>query len=165
VSERPRGRGVGVPVLGWWHMRNLAGVGRLRRWRGTGLGTQGRRGIGGGRFSWMGKLRIGELLAYVGMYSYSIYLWHVMISLHSHWPLRLVWPKIGETGFFWAYVVASLGGGIVLSRPIEHPALHVRDRLSPSRGGQGVGSGDRVAQTPASAAVACAAEARDVQIK
>jgi|SRR5271154_1574225 len=115
--------------------------------------------------SWLGKFRAGDLLAYIGMYSYSIYLWHVMIAQHLHWPLRLLWPSIGETAFFWAYVVASLAGGIVLSRLIEYPALHVRDRLFPSRGGKSMGFSQRATAAPSGPAVVFAPEAPEVQTK
>lgn len=81
---------------------------------------------------WLRNFNMCDLIAYVGMYSYSIYLWHAMISTHITWFLRLLWPNIGNGGFFRGYVLASLVGGIVLSRLIEYPVLQVRDRFFPS---------------------------------
>ena len=81
---------------------------------------------------WFEKLRFIDIVAYVGMYSYSIYLWHIMISQHATWFFRLIWPSIGGTGLFWGFLGASLVGGIVLSRLIEYPALRVRERFFPS---------------------------------
>ena len=69
----------------------------------------------------------------VGMYSYSIYLWHVMVSQHIQGAVRLVWSEAGETAVFWSYVLVSLGVGIALSKMIEFPVLHLRDRLFPAR--------------------------------
>jgi hypothetical protein len=76
---------------------------------------------------WMKRLKVGDMAAYIGMYSYSIYLWHLMVPQHLQGLLRPLWPEIGETACFWAY-------GSVLSRLIEYPVLHVRDRFLPSRG-------------------------------
>jgi peptidoglycan/LPS O-acetylase OafA/YrhL len=81
---------------------------------------------------WLEKFRVGNLAAYIGMYSYSIYLWHGMVAQHSRGFLRLLWPKACETAFFWGYVFMSLAIGIVLSRIIEYPTLNLRDRLFPS---------------------------------
>jgi peptidoglycan/LPS O-acetylase OafA/YrhL len=49
---------------------------------------------------WFGKYRVGDLVAFIGMYSYSIYLWHGMVAQHSQGFLRLFWPKAGETALF-----------------------------------------------------------------
>jgi peptidoglycan/LPS O-acetylase OafA/YrhL len=82
--------------------------------------------------SWLRKLRVGDLAAYVGMHSYSIYLWHGVVAQHDQGFMRMLWPKIGETAILWGYILLSLAAGIVLSRLIEFPALRVRDRLFPN---------------------------------
>lgn len=88
------------------------------------------RGLPGSSTGWSQKLKIADLLAFVGMYSYSIYLWHGMV-LHGF--MRLFWRSIGEKGvFYYGYVLTSLAVGIVLSRLIEFPVLHLRDRWFPS---------------------------------
>jgi len=73
----------------------------------------------------------GDLAAFVGKYSYSIYLWHVMVTLHYKGFLNLIWPGIGLSGLFYGYVVLSIAGGILLSLAIEYPVLELRDRLFP----------------------------------
>jgi peptidoglycan/LPS O-acetylase OafA/YrhL len=81
---------------------------------------------------WFGKFRVGDLAAHIGMYSYSVYLWHGVVAQHSRGVLRLFWPKAGETASFWFYVLMSLAVGVALSRIIEYPTLNLRDRLFPS---------------------------------
>ena len=81
---------------------------------------------------WYHKFMLGELAAFVGMYSYSIYLWHSMVLQHYQGFLKLFWPTIHGSALFWGYVIISLAAGIALSRTIEYPALNLRDRLFPS---------------------------------
>jgi peptidoglycan/LPS O-acetylase OafA/YrhL len=76
--------------------------------------------------------KFGNLFAYIGMYSYSIYLWHPMVGQHVRQLETLIWPNVTEVVVFCSYVLASLVAGIILSRIIEYPALHLRDRLFPS---------------------------------
>lgn len=78
------------------------------------------------------KLKIVDLVAFVGVYSYSIYLWHLMIPLHLQGFLHLFLPAPGQFTFFWSYVLISLAVGIVFSKLIEYPVLRIRDRLFPS---------------------------------
>jgi peptidoglycan/LPS O-acetylase OafA/YrhL len=77
------------------------------------------------------RLDAWDFLAFVGMYSYSIYLWHGLVPRHIRGFVRLFWPRVGQTGIFWSYVAVSLVVGIILSRLIEYPALHIRDRFFP----------------------------------
>jgi len=81
---------------------------------------------------WLKQSKLGDLAAYIGMYSYSIYLWHGMVSQHYQGLLQMVWPNLGVSALFWSYILTSLAAGIALSLLIEYPALHVRDRLFPS---------------------------------
>ena len=79
--------------------------------------------------------RASSLLAWIGTYSYSIYLWHFAVL---HW---FILPVVGPYGalhpwfFTITYVTACLTTGIVMARVIEYPVLHLRDRLFPSRSG------------------------------
>ena len=79
------------------------------------------------------KIVVAEFLAYVGMHSYSIYLWHLMVGQHVRGFLRIFVPKITPSGVFCGYVITSLTVGVFLSKLIEYPALAVRDRLFPSK--------------------------------
>lgn len=82
--------------------------------------------------SWLRRFKIGKLTAYVGMHSYSIYLWHLMVTQHFRDFLRLLWPRVGDMTLFWGHVLISLIVGVVLSNLIEFPALRLRDRLFPA---------------------------------
>ena len=79
-----------------------------------------------------GWRKVGNIFAYIGMYSYSIYLWHPMVSQRMRPFEMLIWPGVTNVVVFWSYVLASLAVGILLSRIVEYPTLHLRDRLFPS---------------------------------
>ena len=78
------------------------------------------------------KLGIAALLAYIGKYSYSIYLWHIFITQHDQWFFRRLWPGISGLWLFAANIVTQLAVGIALSLAIEWPMLNLRDRWFPS---------------------------------
>lgn len=70
-------------------------------------------------------------LAYIGKHSYSIYLWHGLtwpLLFRGHFDLR----------FLVLGVLVSIPCGILLSKMIEMPALHFREKLFPSRSVKGV---------------------------
>ncbi len=73
-----------------------------------------------------------RLLARLGAYSYSIYLWHLAVIIHLMPALRLPLPF--PIRFAVTFVVAMLVG-VVLAKIIEMPALRLRDRWVPSRAG------------------------------
>jgi len=71
--------------------------------------------------------------AWLGKYSYSVYLWHVLAGL---WMVPLLGSK-GESlpGRFLNTLIYFAGCwviGIIFARLIEFPALRWRDRLFPS---------------------------------
>lgn len=69
--------------------------------------------------------RAAEALATVGRYSYSIYLWHVMLAkLLFTVPSPSVWR-------FLIYVVISIAVGVVASEMIERPFLVLRKKWFP----------------------------------
>jgi peptidoglycan/LPS O-acetylase OafA/YrhL len=70
-------------------------------------------------------------IAFVGQHSYGIYLWHLPIGEWFHEPFVAGWaPGPGSLAL---YLVFALAGGIALSRLIEVPFLHLRDRYFPAR--------------------------------
>jgi peptidoglycan/LPS O-acetylase OafA/YrhL len=75
------------------------------------------------------KLRRG-VLARIGFYSYSIYLWHYPIS-------TIAMPNLLPTGAVWlrlsVYVALCLIVGVGAAFLVEVPFLRLRDRLFPSR--------------------------------
>jgi peptidoglycan/LPS O-acetylase OafA/YrhL len=89
-----------------------------------------------------GKQRpaIYRLIAWIGLYSYGIYLWHVAaiapaMSVSHRLPAWL--------GMLWIACAPALLGimlGVVATRAVEFPALALRDRLFPRRVDSAVGS-------------------------
>lgn len=75
--------------------------------------------------------RLTTILATLGSYSYSIYLWHMAIF---YWAT----PHMRAAGFSWSLRQAIFFGGafvigITMAKLIELPTLRLRDRLFPSR--------------------------------
>jgi peptidoglycan/LPS O-acetylase OafA/YrhL len=84
--------------------------------------------------------RLGSAFAYFGMFSYSIYLWHGPTGAWLPGLVRLViHVPTGLYGRFAVYLVGSLVIGVGMSKLVEYPVLHLRDRLFPAI--QGVPSG------------------------
>jgi peptidoglycan/LPS O-acetylase OafA/YrhL len=75
----------------------------------------------------------GSVAAYVGMYSYSIYLWHGPAGawLPGFCRRTLGFP-VGAHGRFTVYFLGSLGIGILMSKLVEYPILRMRDRILPA---------------------------------
>jgi peptidoglycan/LPS O-acetylase OafA/YrhL len=83
--------------------------------------------------------RVGRALARVGFYSYSIYLWHLMVSRWGLLPLRrgAVLADLPATAAYLVnitlYVAGALVVGIAMAKVVETRSLALRDRLFPSR--------------------------------
>lgn len=95
-------------------------------------------------------------LAYIGRYSYSIYLWHIPVNT---WGMdflgRVRLLPANRLAQFLIYLIGSLVLGVMMSKLVEYPALKVRDRLFPSR------SAVLVAPLPGGAGAALAAPLLD----
>ena len=76
---------------------------------------------------------LGSAAAYLGMYSYSIYLWHGPTGAWLPGAMRrtLGFPT-GQYGRFAVYFAGSLMVGTVMSKLVEYPILRLRDRLLPA---------------------------------
>jgi peptidoglycan/LPS O-acetylase OafA/YrhL len=84
---------------------------------------------------WAPSGRFATLLARLGSYSYSIYLWHTFVAFTVvQRPAVQLGLEPGSPPVVVAYLVLSLLVGTALSWAVERPMLRVRDQLLPSRG-------------------------------
>ena len=71
---------------------------------------------------------ISSLLARIGFYSYSIYLWHMFFVWKVLPHLRITSPG----WLYWWTIVGSILFGVVVAKIIEIPVLRFRDRVFPT---------------------------------
>ncbi len=78
--------------------------------------------------------RLCRAAAWLGVFSYPIYVWHMEVVLRLYGRLHLVagWSVWSTAG---VSVIASLCLGVAFGRLIEWPTLRLRDRFFPSRSG------------------------------
>jgi peptidoglycan/LPS O-acetylase OafA/YrhL len=82
--------------------------------------------------------RIGQGVAFIGFYSYSIYLWFLDLAqdpLHhllAHHFTRVSHSLLWLAGMS-AYIALAVLVGVVMAKLIELPGLALRDRLFPAR--------------------------------
>lgn len=79
-----------------------------------------------------------RVVAAIGVFSYSIYLWQFDVAVNPveyhvvphlpHHPLTLLW-LLGST----VYLLMAVVAGVLAAKMVEIPALAVRDRLFPPR--------------------------------
>jgi len=80
-----------------------------------------------------------RLVAWIGLYSYGIYLWHgsfitTIASLTRHIPSRFA-PEIMSV----IQALSAIAVGVLATKVIEFPALRLRERLFPRRVDSAVG--------------------------
>lgn len=106
-----------------------------------------------------------ELLARIGFYSYSIYLWHWILIYYLRPYIRRLCMTTGSpmawssTLQFWQWPVCiglSISVGILMAIVVEQPVLRLRERWFPSRSSS---SGPSCAPEPGFAANAAKARA------
>src|SRR4029450_1644184 len=78
--------------------------------------------------------RLTRSLGAIGMFSYSIYLWHMPVET---WAVPIV-ETVFKTHVNWVayaaiYLFGAIAVGILTAKAIEYPLLRVRDRLFPSQ--------------------------------
>lgn len=71
-----------------------------------------------------------QILARVGTYSYSIYLWHVPVLVVGVGMLSKILGR-RTNGFFeiFVYVIGSILLGVIMTKLIEQPSMRIRDRF------------------------------------
>jgi len=88
---------------------------------------------------------LAPVLAFVGFYSYSIYLWHPPI-------LAVIRDGLGDRPLgILLYYAGAIGGGVLAARLVELPALRLRERWLPSGPARLAPPGTPEASTPARA--------------
>lgn len=69
--------------------------------------------------------------AYIGKYSYSVYLFHTLfmaVAIHTF--------KSGGPAYYLAYLGGAMIGGIVISKLVEYPIINIREKYFPSKSGK-----------------------------
>jgi peptidoglycan/LPS O-acetylase OafA/YrhL len=80
-----------------------------------------------------------RVIAFIGYFSYTIYLWHLDIAYYPmsmlvrRGLLKGVMPEIRWVCLMVVYVIIAVVTGAVLGMLVEKPALALRDRLFPAR--------------------------------
>jgi peptidoglycan/LPS O-acetylase OafA/YrhL len=94
----------------------------------------------------------GSAAAYVGVYSYSIYLWHDPLAAWLPGLIRRMHGfPIGTSGRFVIYLIGGLTIGIVMSKLVEYPILRLRDRILPASDIVAVSAQVEIGAAPATA--------------
>lgn len=73
-----------------------------------------------------------KYIANIGSYSYSIYLWHMLLMFVFSSAAKRMWPYLWQELNTLLCLAWMFGGGIILAKLIEIPALSFRDRIFPS---------------------------------
>ncbi len=78
----------------------------------------------------------GRSAAWIGQYSYSIYLWHMPAVFFARAVFGRDVPTASPARYtlcLATYLALTFGGGIIAARLVEMPVLRLRDRLFPAR--------------------------------
>jgi peptidoglycan/LPS O-acetylase OafA/YrhL len=84
-------------------------------------------------------------LAFIGLNSYSIYLWHGYFLSAGNYLSRVLHTPIPFAVHLVIYLAGAIGGGALMATLIEAPMLRLRDRYFPPRARDNVVSGPQPA--------------------
>jgi peptidoglycan/LPS O-acetylase OafA/YrhL len=76
--------------------------------------------------------RLTKVLALLGIYSYSIYIWHNALARAARAVAHRIFNDIPIELIVFINYISAIIAAIVISKLIEHPAMALRDRLFPS---------------------------------
>jgi peptidoglycan/LPS O-acetylase OafA/YrhL len=74
-----------------------------------------------------------NFIAFIGFYSYSIYLWHTTAGGYAHKLLSAMFDTQTVFLHFIIYFLLSILSGVFISKLVEQPFLKIRDKYFPSR--------------------------------
>ena len=80
-----------------------------------------------------GATRAARVIAWIGTYSYTIYLVHVPMAMAFSALATLLGNGMNQYVLHAIYCLSSLAAGYSISELVEVPVLRIRDRLLPSR--------------------------------
>jgi peptidoglycan/LPS O-acetylase OafA/YrhL len=80
-----------------------------------------------------------RLVAWVGLYSYGIYLWHVSVVAPIVLVAHRLPHRVGMVFLAVAPVLLGIAVGVLTTKAVEFPTLTLRDRLFPRRVDSAVG--------------------------
>jgi len=86
-----------------------------------------------GYHGWLNQTYLYKFVAWIGRYSYGIYLWHLSVREPlAHFAQRLRLPdSIAWIVLIAAQYAAAIVLGVVVTKLVEFPVLRLRDRLFP----------------------------------
>jgi len=88
-------------------------------------------------YVWRKVPRLLGPVAFLGVYSYSIYLWHVPVSFWGPTVVSRVFRvSLNPYEAFPTYFILAFAVGVTMARLVEFPMLRLRERLIPSSGGR-----------------------------
>jgi len=81
---------------------------------------------------------VTRIVAWVGTYSYNIYLWHMLVqkfmaTLYPHTPISKLHGSIAWAMLLTIYIAVAVTVGATVSRLVEIPTLRLRERVFPAR--------------------------------
>jgi len=84
--------------------------------------------------------RLYRVVAWIGLYSYGIYLWHVSVEAPVNWVAERLQGPVAIVWLATAPMLLGIATGVVTTEAIEFPMLRLRERWFPRRVDSAVGT-------------------------